>query len=129
MRARSILYSFNYALQGIVYALRTQRNMRLHILAAFSEWQNDTHLAELVYRRILQLAPDTHLASNNLAMVLRGDPHSLDEALVLATRALNTVPDNADYKDTLQRLLIAKTTVQQNDSSLEQDAPGRPEHR
>ena len=34
MRSRSVLWSFNYAIQGIVYALRTQRNMRLHVLAA-----------------------------------------------------------------------------------------------
>ena len=29
VRSRSLLWSFNYAIQGIVYALRTQRNMRL----------------------------------------------------------------------------------------------------
>lgn len=34
MRSRSLLWSFNYAIEGIVYALRTQRNMRLHVLAA-----------------------------------------------------------------------------------------------
>jgi diacylglycerol kinase (ATP) len=34
VRSRSLLWSFNYAIQGIVYALRTQRNMRLHALAA-----------------------------------------------------------------------------------------------
>ncbi|MDH4139345.1 MAG: diacylglycerol kinase [Coriobacteriia bacterium] len=34
MRSRSLLWSFNYAISGIVYALRTQRNMRLHALAA-----------------------------------------------------------------------------------------------
>lgn len=34
MRSRSLLWSFNYAIEGIIYALRTQRNMRLHILAA-----------------------------------------------------------------------------------------------
>ena len=34
MRSRNLLWSFNYAIQGIVYALRTQRNMRLHALAA-----------------------------------------------------------------------------------------------
>ena len=34
MRSRSLLWSFDYAIQGIVYALRTQRNMRLHALAA-----------------------------------------------------------------------------------------------
>lgn len=36
MRSRSLLWSFNYAIQGIVYALRTQRNMRLHFIAAFA---------------------------------------------------------------------------------------------
>lgn len=34
MRSRSLLWSFDYAIQGVVYALRTQRNMRLHALAA-----------------------------------------------------------------------------------------------
>ena len=34
MRSRSLLWSFNYAIQGLVYALRTQRNMRLHVVAA-----------------------------------------------------------------------------------------------
>jgi len=36
VRSRSLLWSFNYAIQGIVYALRTQRNMRLHVVAAFA---------------------------------------------------------------------------------------------
>jgi diacylglycerol kinase (ATP) len=35
MRSRSILWSFNYAIEGIVYALRTQRNMRIHVAVAF----------------------------------------------------------------------------------------------
>lgn len=34
MRSRSLLWSFNYAIDGIVHALRTQRNMRLHMAAA-----------------------------------------------------------------------------------------------
>jgi len=33
-RSRSIIWSFNYAIEGIVYALRTQRNMRIHVAAA-----------------------------------------------------------------------------------------------
>jgi diacylglycerol kinase (ATP) len=36
VRSRNILFSFNYAIEGIVYALRTQRNMRLHVLAGFT---------------------------------------------------------------------------------------------
>ncbi len=34
MRSRSLLWSFNYAIEGIVYALRTQRNMRIHMFVA-----------------------------------------------------------------------------------------------
>lgn len=34
MRSRSLLYSFDYAIRGIVYALRTQRNMRWHFLVS-----------------------------------------------------------------------------------------------
>ncbi|PKQ20599.1 MAG: diacylglycerol kinase [Actinobacteria bacterium HGW-Actinobacteria-6] len=34
MRSRSLLWSFNYAIDGIVYALRTQRNMRIHVATA-----------------------------------------------------------------------------------------------
>jgi len=33
-RARSILWSFNFAIEGIVYTLRTQRNMRVHMTIA-----------------------------------------------------------------------------------------------
>jgi len=34
VRSRSLLWSFDYAIQGIVYTLRTQRNMRIHSVAA-----------------------------------------------------------------------------------------------
>ncbi len=34
LKTRSILWSFNYAIEGMVYALRTQRNMRIHVAAA-----------------------------------------------------------------------------------------------
>lgn len=34
MRAKNVLDSFKYAYQGIVYTLRTQRNMRIHVSAA-----------------------------------------------------------------------------------------------
>jgi len=34
MRGRSLVWSFEYAIRGIVHAVRTQRNMRLHLLAA-----------------------------------------------------------------------------------------------
>ncbi len=34
MRSRSIVWSFNHAIDGIVHALRTQRNMRIHVASA-----------------------------------------------------------------------------------------------
>ena len=34
--SRSLLWSFNYAISGVVYALRTQRNMRIHVAAALA---------------------------------------------------------------------------------------------
>ena len=33
-RARTLLDSFNFAVEGIIHVLRTQRNMRIHFLAA-----------------------------------------------------------------------------------------------
>jgi diacylglycerol kinase (ATP) len=33
LKSRTLLESFNYAFDGIVYALKTQRNMRLHFIA------------------------------------------------------------------------------------------------
>lgn len=34
MKSRSIIWSFNYAIDGIVHVLRTQRNMRVHLVLA-----------------------------------------------------------------------------------------------
>ena len=33
MRLKKLLESFNHAIDGIIEAVRTQRNMRIHILA------------------------------------------------------------------------------------------------
>jgi len=35
-RARTLIESFNFAVEGIIHVLRTQRNMRIHFLAAVS---------------------------------------------------------------------------------------------
>lgn len=34
MKVKKILDSFNYAIEGIIYAVRTQRNMRIHMITA-----------------------------------------------------------------------------------------------
>ena len=39
-RAPTLLDSFNYAFEGIIHVLRTQRNLRLHFLAAILVFEN-----------------------------------------------------------------------------------------
>lgn len=34
MKIKKLIDSFNYAIEGVVYAVRTQRNMRIHMIAA-----------------------------------------------------------------------------------------------
>lgn len=34
IKVKKLLDSFNYAIEGIIYAVRTQRNMRIHLIAA-----------------------------------------------------------------------------------------------
>lgn len=34
MKVKKILDSFNYAIEGIIYSIRTQRNMRIHVIVA-----------------------------------------------------------------------------------------------
>ncbi len=36
MKVRKLVDSFKYAILGIIYTLRTQKNMRIHYVAAFS---------------------------------------------------------------------------------------------
>jgi diacylglycerol kinase (ATP) len=45
VRSRSLLHSLDYAIRGIVYALRTQRNMRWHFVASAAVF-----IAALAYR-------------------------------------------------------------------------------
>jgi diacylglycerol kinase (ATP) len=47
-KSSSVLWSFNFAIAGIVYALRTQRNMRIHVAAA---------IITLVGALLLQISP------------------------------------------------------------------------
>lgn len=34
MKSRSLIESFNYAVSGIIYTLKTERNMRVHFIIA-----------------------------------------------------------------------------------------------
>jgi diacylglycerol kinase len=37
-RAPTLLDSFNYAFEGIIHVLRTQRNLRIHFAIAIAKW-------------------------------------------------------------------------------------------
>jgi Tfp pilus assembly protein PilF len=56
--------------------------------------------AERAYRDTLRLDPDDAVAMNNLAFLLAGRGADLDQALALATRAAELMPDDADMIDT-----------------------------
>ena len=47
-KSRSVLWSLNFAIAGVVYALRTQRNMRIHVAAA---------VLTLIAALVLQISP------------------------------------------------------------------------
>ncbi len=56
--------------------------------------------AERAYRSTLQLDPDDAVAMNNLAFLLAERGADLDQALALAKRAAELMPDDADAIDT-----------------------------
>ena len=56
--------------------------------------------AERAYRATLQLDPDDAIAMNNLAFLLAERGEDLDQALALARRAAELVPEDADVIDT-----------------------------
>jgi tetratricopeptide (TPR) repeat protein len=56
--------------------------------------------AERAYRATLQLDPDNAIAMNNLAFLLAERGEDLDEALGLARRAGELMPEDADIVDT-----------------------------
>jgi Flp pilus assembly protein TadD len=65
-------------------------------------------LARPLYERVLKLQPDHPVAMNNLAYVIAESGGDLDQALALAQRARQKMPDNADVSDTLGWIYIKK---------------------
>lgn len=83
MRSRSLLWSFNYAIDGIVYTLRTQRNMRLHLLTAA------VVLVAAQFFRITQLEFALLLFSISLVFIAELLNTSIEAAVDLATETLD----------------------------------------
>jgi tetratricopeptide (TPR) repeat protein len=70
-------------------------------LAAMHEGQQQWREAEAAYRAAIQLQPRFSAAYNNLAFMLASRNDRLDEALTLATRAVEMAPNEPAYVDTL----------------------------
>jgi predicted Zn-dependent protease len=70
------------------------------------------------YRRALDVDPKAHVAANNLAMVLVQTEGDLDQALELASKALELQPRSANYIDTLAEVHAANGRFDQASSLL-----------
>jgi tetratricopeptide (TPR) repeat protein len=64
--------------------------------------------AEKNYRKALEIAPDTIIASNNLAWLLAESGGNLDEALTLSLAAVKKSANNAGFYDTLGWIYFKK---------------------
>lgn len=78
-----------------------QLGMMLELLGRQSE-------AKPVYERVLKLQPEHAFALNNLAYILAEEGSDLDQALTMATKARQLMPQDANVADTLGWIYIKK---------------------
>lgn len=83
----------------------TAANLQLALLYE-STGQRDQ--AKPMYEQVLKIQPDNVIALNNLAFILAEGGADLDQALTMAQRARQAVPNNSDVADTLGWIYIKK---------------------
>jgi tetratricopeptide (TPR) repeat protein len=71
------------------------------LLGTIYEMQGQRDIAENHYRQALKIKPDFAPAANNLAYILISGKKEFDEALALATRAKEILPEDPNVMDTL----------------------------
>ncbi len=81
-------------------------------LALLWESQGEQKQARPIYEQILKLQPDNPIALNNLAYILTETGGDLDQALNLAQRARQKLPQDADVADTLGWIYIKKNLTE-----------------
>lgn len=79
------------------------------------------------YRKTIELAPNNAIALNNLAYVLAESSMNLDEALTLAQRARNLVPNDPNIIDTLAYVYMKQNLVDRAIALLEEVVARHPE--
>lgn len=77
-------------------------------LAILYEKSGQQAKARPIYEQVLKLQPDHPVALNNLAYMMAETGGDLDQALALAQRARDRMPDNPDVADTLGWIYIKK---------------------
>lgn len=88
--------------------------------------------AKPVYEQILRLQPDNPIALNNLAFMLAESGADLDQALTMAQRARQQLPNSPDVADTLGWIYIKKNLADSAISILQDlvdKSPQRPTYR
>ncbi len=80
----------------------------LQLLALLLEGTGKRDQARPIYEQILRIQPDNAPALNNLAYMKAEEGIDLDQALTLAQRARQKVPNSSDIADTLGWIYIKK---------------------
>ncbi len=79
------------------------------LIGMLEESRENSREAEKNYRRVLDLAPESPIAANNLAwLIADGGQGNLDEALQLAQKTVNKNSNVAGYYDTLGWIYFKK---------------------
>jgi Flp pilus assembly protein TadD len=78
------------------------------LLGMLEESRNRFDDAAAAYRKALEISPDQPIAANNLAWLLAERQGNLDEALQLASAAVEKGPEVAGFQDTLGFVYLQK---------------------
>lgn len=78
------------------------------MLGILEDGRGNSGEAEKAYRKALEMNPESPIAANNLAWLLAERQGNLDEALQLATMAVNKAQSTAGFYDTLGWVYLKK---------------------
>jgi len=80
-------------------------------LALLLDQQGERAVARPIYEQVLKIEPDNAVALNNVAYMMAEGGEDLDQALALAQRAKQKLPENLDVADTLAGSTSRRTSA------------------